>query len=336
MYASRARLHSLALVATHPTQLSAVGSSAFQGSESNSTSPLRGGPVGEPFAGVNFHPLSSVRRQRAAWNGLSGEVAWFREKERFALGYRGPAHLLIAYERMVRSSGETIIDGLPRSTMRDLSHKLAFVPAGHRFREELELSAPGCATFIYIHPAWAFMHFRGECGSPEFTPRCFFESAVLRQTVIKLKAVLEGGQSTSRYYAESIGSVLAHELLCLNKDIADTGRATRGGLASWQQRILRDYLEANLGERISVSKLAEMVRLSPYHFSRAFKQTFGMPPHRYATSRRMEHAKTMLANGELSVTQIALEVGFGEISSFTAAFRKIAGQTPTRYRRSLV
>jgi len=336
MYASAARLHPLELATALRTPPGAVGSTRSQNPERNSSSELDGGPAAQPLTGVNFHPSGLVRRQRAVWNGLSGEVAWFREKERFELGYRGPAHLLIAYERLVRSSGETIIDGLSRSTMRDLSQKLTFVPAGHNFREELELSAPGSATFIYIHPAWAVMHFRGECGSAEFTPRCFFESAALRQTVLKLKAVLEARQSTSGYYAESIGSVLVHELLCFKKDIANTDQVIRGGLASWQQRILRDYLEANLGEQISVSKLAEMVRLSLYHFSRAFKQTFGMPPHRYVTSRRIERAKTMLANGDLSVTQIAMGVGFGEISSFTTAFRKMAGQTPTLYRRNLI
>jgi AraC family transcriptional regulator len=75
--------------------------------------------------------------------------------------------------------------------------------------------------------------------------------------------------------------------------------------------------------------------LSPYYFCRAFKQSLGMPPHRYHNSRRIEHAKTLLAKPELSVTEIGLTVGFSETSSFTAAFRKATGQTPTGYHRSL-
>ena len=92
---------------------------------------------------------------------------------------------------------------------------------------------------------------------------------------------------------------------------------------------------ADRTERRSLSSLARESRLSPFHFSRAFKQSFGIPPHRYLTSRRIERAKALLAERTLSVTEIGLGVGFSETSSFTAAFRKLTGETPTEYRRSL-
>jgi AraC-like DNA-binding protein len=60
-----------------------------------------------------------------------------------------------------------------------------------------------------------------------------------------------------------------------------------------------------------------------------------MPPHRYLTSRRIECAKALLAERKLSVTEIRLGVGFSETSSFTAAFRKLMGETPSDYRRGL-
>jgi AraC family transcriptional regulator len=77
------------------------------------------------------------------------------------------------------------------------------------------------------------------------------------------------------------------------------------------------------------------VGLSTYHFCRAFKQSFGIPPYRYHTSRRINRAKALLANPAPSVTNIGLAVGFSETSSFTAAFRKATGLTPTAYHRSL-
>jgi AraC family transcriptional regulator len=68
---------------------------------------------------------------------------------------------------------------------------------------------------------------------------------------------------------------------------------------------------------------------------RAFKQSFGLPPHRYLSSLRMEKATSLLADPATSVTQIAFNLGFSETSSFTSAFRKHTGLTPTAYRRSL-
>ena len=84
-----------------------------------------------------------------------------------------------------------------------------------------------------------------------------------------------------------------------------------------------------------LAKLAELAGLSTYHFCRAFKQSLGVPPHRYHTSQRIERAKTLLAKPAFSVTDIGLTVGFSETSSFTAAFRKATGLTPTAYHRSL-
>lgn len=66
--------------------------------------------------------------------------------------------------------------------------------------------------------------------------------------------------------------------------------AARGGLAGWQRKRVFEFIENHLAETISISALAALVQLSPYHFARAFKQTFGLPPHRYHMSRRVERA----------------------------------------------
>ena len=102
----------------------------------------------------------------------------------------------------------------------------------------------------------------------------------------------------------------------------------------WQQRIVTGYIEEHLTEAIPLAKLANLVRLSPYYFCRAFRQSLGVPPHRYHINRRIERAKHMLLEREQSVTHIGLALGFGETSSFSAAFRKATGITPTGYQRN--
>src|ERR1700716_3197187 len=109
----------------------------------------------------------------------------------------------------------------------------------------------------------------------------------------------------------------------------------RGGLAAWQQRAVVAHIEEHLTEQISLSALAQLVRLSPYHFCRAFKKSFGIPPHRFHTHRRMEHAKALLAKPAASVTDVGIAIGFSATSSFTTAFRNATGLTPTGYQRSV-
>ena len=98
---------------------------------------------------------------------------------------------------------------------------------------------------------------------------------------------------------------------------------------------MAEYIEERVADDIPLANLAELARLSPYHFCRSFKRSFGVPPHRYHANRRIERAKQLLGNRELPVTTIALDVGFSETSTFSAAFHRVTGQTPSRYRRNL-
>jgi AraC family transcriptional regulator len=105
----------------------------------------------------------------------------------------------------------------------------------------------------------------------------------------------------------------------------------RGGLAGWQEKRVIEFIEAHLSEKIGLKTLAALVRLSPYHFARAFKTSFGQPPHRYHVNRRMERAKGLLA--KFPVTYVAMAVGYSETSSFSAAFRKATGLSPLQFAR---
>jgi AraC family transcriptional regulator len=126
--------------------------------------------------------------------------------------------------------------------------------------------------------------------------------------------------------------VLTCELIRLN---AMGIQAPHGGLAAWQQKRLIEYIDAHLGEEISLKGLANIAALSSYHFARAFKRSFGEPPHHYLNGRRIELAKALLENPARSVTEVALAVGFADPVSFTAAFHRLVGTTPTKYRRAL-
>jgi AraC family transcriptional regulator len=166
-------------------------------------------------------------------------------------------------------------------------------------------------------------------------PRLFFEDAALSDTALKLERLIEDTGSDSCPYFEALGTVLAHELVRLNAATPRIEAPAKGGLAAWQQRAVTAYIEEHLAEPISLATLARLAGLSPYYFCRAFKQSLGMPPHRYHSFRRIEHAKSLLAKPAPSVTDIGLTVGYSDTSSFTAAFHKTTGVTPTTYRRTI-
>src|SRR5258705_7695595 len=163
-------------------------------------------------------------------------------------------------------------------------------------------------------------------GEIKFKPRLFFYDRALWETALKLKSLVENAGSMHRQYAEALGIVLTHELVRINGDGGHLGAVSRGGLAPWQQKRGAPHIEERVADDIPLATLAELARLTPYHFSRSFKHSFGLPPHRYHANRRIERAKQLLANRELSVTNIALDVGFSETSTFSAAFHRLTGQ----------
>src|SRR6266436_10344297 len=289
----------------------------------------------EPRSLVDISPPEIVRRHSATWSGLHAETVQVMRHAPFEYGYRAPWHLLIAAEVAERDDGETFVEGLPRSTLRNFTHKLTFVPAGHDFHGSQRPRALTRTTYFYIDPRGPLADPALRFGEIEFKPRLFFFDRGLWETALKLKALVESPGSMSRQYAEALGIVLTHELVRINGEGALRGPVSRGGLASWQQKQVAAYIEEHVADDIPLATLAELARLSPYHFSRSFKRSFGMPPHRYHARRRIERAKQLLANRELSVTAIALDIGFSDTSTFTAAFHRLTGQTPSRYRRNL-
>jgi AraC family transcriptional regulator len=167
------------------------------------------------------------------------------------------------------------------------------------------------------------------------SPRLLFEDSTLWETALKLKRGVESDEPETLLYSEALAIVLLHELLHQTRDAPRGDANSRGGLAAWQKRKTASYIEEHLAEQISLTKLAELTRLSPYHFCRAFRQSFGTPPHRYHIRRRIECAKVLLIRRSMSITEIGLDLGFSETSSFSAAFRKATGKTPREFRRSL-
>lgn len=95
---------------------------------------------------------------------------------------------------------------------------------------------------------------------------------------------------------------------------------------------VRDLIDRAYAEPLDVPSLARRANVSRAHFNRSFADAFGVTPHRYLLTRRLERAKALLRGGELSVTEVCLAIGFTSLGSFSTQFRRFVGESPSAYR----
>jgi len=111
-----------------------------------------------------------------------------------------------------------------------------------------------------------------------------------------------------------------------------------GGPASQEPQLLRrllrakDRMDAASHEDWPVQRLARVSGVSEAHFARSFKQAFGVPPHRYLLTRRIERATALLRDTDLSITEIAFDTGWESLGTFGRTFRDVTGESPSTIR----
>jgi len=121
----------------------------------------------------------------------------------------------------------------------------------------------------------------------------------------------------------------------LEPSAGSVGGIVKGGLASWQVRLVTRYIDDHLSERLAIHDLARSVALSTSHFGRAFRQTFGRTPMKHVRAVRLDRAKRLMRQTDLSLSEIALECGFSDQAHFTRRFRAATAAAPRSWRRGV-
>jgi AraC family transcriptional regulator len=109
----------------------------------------------------------------------------------------------------------------------------------------------------------------------------------------------------------------------------------RHGMAPWQVKRVTAHMRDNIERAIGLDELAALIPLSRAHFCTSFRMATGSTPHEWLIARRMDRAQELLRDASREVTDIALSVGYQTNSSFSTAFRRHVGMTPTQFRRCL-
>lgn len=150
---------------------------------------------------------------------------------------------------------------------------------------------------------------------------------------LSLAPALDAPNEASRLFVDHVTMAAAAHFVRQYGKVTLTGRIARGGLAPWQLSRAKDLLEAHLDGAVALNEVAAECRLSMRHFARAFAQSTGLPPHRWLLQRRVEKAKGLLRDSELSLADIAKQSGFADQSHLTRVFAHAVGESPGAWRR---
>jgi AraC family transcriptional regulator len=143
---------------------------------------------------------------------------------------------------------------------------------------------------------------------------------------------LDTDRHTAKACIQRAAALLGIELSLVGNWAAELS-CVQGGLALWQAKRLSSYIDDKLDSSIRATDLANVVQLSPSHFSRVFRKTFGEPPLRFIMQRRICRAQQLILGSQLSLSQVALECGMSDHAHFCRAFRRIVGMSPKTWRR---
>jgi AraC family transcriptional regulator len=171
-------------------------------------------------------------------------------------------------------------------------------------------------------------------GTVHLDPQDAFSDPLISQIAVTLANEIDGG-FVDGILADALNTALAVQVTRRFGDRSALLREPSNGLSRERQKRVRDYIETHLNDRLTLTDLAGVACLSPYHFSRSFKQAVGVGPQRYVLQRRLERAKTLMRRTNLPLASIAQEAGFVDQSHLTSMFRRETGVTPGRYRAAL-
>jgi AraC-like DNA-binding protein len=160
----------------------------------------------------------------------------------------------------------------------------------------------------------------------------------LRSTLESISGELKKNDAGWREIIRSQINQLAVYLLRshLNFQKSDEVELSRAGIVDRRLRRAIEFMHDNCGRELKLSEIAGAAYLSEFHFARLFKKITGMTPHGYLASLRIERARRMLAETDLSITEIAAQIGYASQSHFSKVFREATGMTPRAFRLAIM
>jgi AraC family transcriptional regulator len=261
------------------------------------------------------------------WPGMRSEYAWLPPHEGFSvtganqIGASFTHHRGLVYSQAGRESVRNVAagavfvtgtEGIAWSRVRERTEALEIYPDLTLLQQT---SVRRAGRLVTVEPA------------------SFVRDPVVYSIAALLKRVHVTGAYLSDIAASTLAQRLVEQLIDVYSGSSPRSRSMRSGRLNMRTLdSLNDYIETHLASTITLQQLAEVARLSPFHFARGFKRSTGMTPHQFVTFRRIERAKCELLAGKRTIAQIANSVQFSNLSHFRRVFRFYYGVSPAAFR----
>jgi len=287
--------------------------------------------VGPVLAGCGAtvwrHPGVHIERQRS-WRRLSAAVFSRSAGEAY---WRGEQHRLALYLTDLTGAMVEPENGRPQLVKTTAPRPQGFQPAGMG----LTVDIPKVRLAQIIQSPETYRDLACEIAAPlalsDLEPMVSFDDPEIARLIKAIVNEIDGG-FLDDLLVNALNTALAVQIARRFHGSA-IQLLPAGKLSRARLKRVTDYIEDHLDDPLSLSELAAIACLSPFHFSRCFKRSMSMGPSRYVVRRRIDRARHLVVHSDMSLSDIAAATGFDSQSSFTERFRREVGVSPGRLRR---
>ncbi|MBP2550496.1 AraC-like DNA-binding protein [Neorhizobium galegae] len=270
---------------------------------------------------------------RRVWNGLVADV-WDVECAPYAGGHYVASDPRLFILLDLQGTGRPVVrsgKGRKGELQNPQSSPISYVPAGM----DLWVDFTGIRTLRHLD-----IHFDAETICRRLTddldPRRLDDPKLLffDERAMSLARLIAAECLNPQPLHDLYGDGLALSLIIAVLNLDKVERRKRSALAPWQLRRATDYLDAHCLRTVRLDELADLTGLSASQFSHSFKASTGLAPHQWQMRERLARAKAMLAEKDLPLNAVAVEIGFADQAHFTRVFRQYLGTTPAKWRKA--
>jgi AraC family transcriptional regulator len=210
-----------------------------------------------------------------------------------------PAHTAMRWEMQDQNDTSRIL-GLPHALLRSVAHESGLDPARMEILNRFQVRDNELETLSWV-----------------------------------IKREMELGRPSGRIYLDGLTLAIASRLVTRHSSLTKGMERRNGGLTGHRLKQVLSFIEEQLGDDLSLERVAAVARVSPSHLNSLFRGSVGLSVHQYIIQRRVERAKMLLQQDGLSLTEVALAAGFAHPSHMARHMRRLLGLPPRAIKRVL-